>query len=198
MSTKRTVALAILAMIAVAGAARAGGREFRGNVVEFATMDNGSGAARILFKVDAAVRDLEDVAIWRATLRVPVSGEAASETLRLHVYPVSRNWNAGSVDWNTGWDRPGGDFDREMYARGELALARGGAQELEVDVTHLLKEIVEAGMPAHGFLVTVNPADGEGLRLADLPRFGSLAGAELEIRYRSLGEMARRRDRSRG
>lgn len=198
MSARSTLAWVLATVALLAATANAGGRDFRGNVVEYAAIENGAGAARILFKVNAGMRDLENVAIWRATLKVPLAGDGSAEPLRIRVYPVGRDWNAGSVDWHSGWDRPGGDFEREMYARGEISPVRGGTQELEVDVTGLVKEIVEAGFPAYGFLVTVHPGDGEGLRLADVSRFGALTGAELEIRYRNLGDWARRRNRDRG
>jgi hypothetical protein len=158
-----------------------------------AVIENGEGAARILFR-GGGFEALANVAISRATLTVPVEGLAEDRAIELGIHAVTRAWDPSTVEWRSGWSRPGGDFDDELLSVARLDL-RGGASEMAFDVTALLKEIVESGREAHGFILTVTPADGVGLRVEDLPRFAGLANAALEVKYRALPE---RRPRARG
>jgi hypothetical protein len=107
----------------------------------------------------------------------------ADRAFELWIHPVTRAWNPGTVEWRRGWSRPGGDFDDELPSIAQLDL-RTPVSEVAFDVTGIMKEILESGMEAHGFLLTVAPADGIGLRVDDLPRFAGLANAGLELKYR--------------
>lgn len=143
---------------------------------------NGTGAARILFKTP--VMDLANVAISQATLRVSVVGPLSDRRMSLRIHPVTTPWEPGGVSWTAGWARAGGDFDDDLYAWSELDLDGGG--ELTFDMTRVAKEIVEEGVYADGFLLTVDPADGIGLLSDDVERFQGLASASVEIAYRNV------------
>ncbi|HMB68322.1 MAG TPA: hypothetical protein VKU85_03390, partial [bacterium] len=148
-------------------------------------------AARLLFREGAAVAALPDVTIWKATLSVPVTGTPADRTVSLRLHPITAAWSPLGTDWNAGWTRAGGDYDEELFATAEVNYGSGTATAV-FDVTAILKETLEHGMFADGYLLTVDPKDGAGLSVADLTRFGTLAGATLDVKYRPAFRQARR------
>jgi hypothetical protein len=105
---------------------------------------------------------------------------------------VTANWNPLTVDWTTSWTRPGGDFDDELYARTRVDLARG-ATTATLDVTTIVKEVVEAGMSADGFILSVVPREGDGICVEDLARLAGLASATLAVSYVKMPSIERRR-----
>jgi hypothetical protein len=127
----------------------------------------------------------ESIAIWKAMFRFDLEGQGENRTLPLVIHPVMTDWNPGTVAWETGWNRPGGDFDEELFARAELNLGRGAGQ-VSVDVTSILKEIVEDGYTCHGFLLTVDRSEGIGFSEADLARVANLGNARLDVSYRAV------------
>ena len=160
------------------------GAELSRTVTDVTPIVNERGAARLLFKTSAPV-DLTNVAIREATLTFASVGALEDRRIALKVHPVTTAWTPGAVDWNTGWSRPGGDFDDARYTRVEVDLARD-RRGVTFDLTAVLKEIVEEGIFADGFIVTVDPEEGEGIRALDLARLGALATAELTIKYRQV------------
>ena len=154
-------------------------------------IDNGRGESRILFRL-GDLSDLGHFVVTSAVLAFPVSGTAVERSLDLRIHNVSSDWNTGSVDWTSGWTRPGGDFDDDVFARLSLDLSRGSSSA-SVDVSGLLKETYEAGEVPKGYLVTVASRDAEGIATADLSRFTGLATATLTVDYvrvpRSPGDL---------
>ncbi|MFN8178133.1 MAG: hypothetical protein U0167_09395 [bacterium] len=157
-------------------------RQATGGLQDVAVIQDGHGAARILFRLSNQVRTLSQIRVWKATLRVPLAGLPAGRELRLRAYPVTAAWNPSTVSW-TGWRRPGGDFDDEVFAERTVDL-RTGPTEVVLDVTGLVKEVVERRMPGDGFILSVDPRSGVGLPVADLPRFVGLGAATLQVTYR--------------
>lgn len=174
--------------VLVAGTALAAGHV--AGVHDIAVIENGEGATRVLFRA-GGLEELGDIAISRATLTVPVAGLAEDRVLELWIHPVTSAWDPSSVEWERGWSRPGGDFDDELLSIARLDL-RSAATDVTFDVTSLMKEIVESEMQADGFILTVAPHDGIGIRTEDLPRFADLASAEVEVSYRSVPSAPRR------
>ncbi|HMB69182.1 MAG TPA: hypothetical protein VKU85_07710 [bacterium] len=196
MTARLGVAATFAMGIIFAAAAGAVAANLTDGVRDVTVIQDASGNGRILFRAGNVLSGLTEAAVSKALLTVSMSGEASARTLPLRVHPVTtESWTAGSVDWTAGWSRAGGDFDDEVFAA-EVNLARGGAAVV-FDVTAILKEVIEAGMTADGFLLTVDPATGIGIPSADLGRFGTLSGATLEVTYRPLpaGLLARERDR---
>jgi hypothetical protein len=106
-------------------------------------------------------------------------------TLELRVYPVTTAWTQGSVDWDSGWENPGGDFDADLYSPARVDL-RSRTGILVFDLTVALKEIVEGGMDDYGFLVSVRPSEADGIAADDLAIFQNLGSAGLDVSYHTL------------
>jgi len=157
----------------------------RGAVRDVAVIQDGAGSARILFRASTAVSDLSEAIISKAHLTIATTGLPDARTLRVRVYPLTAvGWSPLGASWS-GWTRPGGDYDEELFASAELDLAGGGATAT-FDVTAILKEVVEEGLTADGFLLTVDPVAGTGISVADLTRFGTLTGATFDVSYRNV------------
>ncbi len=158
-------------------------------VEDVATIDDGEGHGRVLFRCDDLV-PMENVRIWKAMLRFDVQGAPEERVLPLVIHPITRPWDAGSVDWESGWMRPGGDYDETLFARAELQLGRGSGR-YSIDVTTLAKEIVESGYTCHGFLATVDRSEGIGFVEADLVRMEGLGSGNVEVHYRTTPPVPR-------
>lgn len=147
------------------------------------TIDNGDGAHRVLLRIGELYR-LEGIAIASATLTFPsarAEGDLERE-LALQVFPITRSWDE-TVTWDSGWDRPGGDFDEHLYARRDVQPEEEVDETFEIDVGSILWEI-QQGTDFHGFLVSVAPYHGIGIEAADLGRFAGLSQATVEVVYR--------------
>jgi hypothetical protein len=177
---KSTIA-AFISVLMICGLARA--EKSTGGVVDVASIEDGEGNARILCHWSAAI-DAEHFAIGRAYMKFDVSGEAEERSIRLRFHPVTSPWSAADVAWSSGWSEPGGDFDGAAMSTADIDLAKGSSTVF-VSVTEIMKEL-EEGDASNGFLVTVDPADGIGLKEEDLPRFDGLASASLEVSWRRV------------
>ena len=155
------------------------------NVQDSAVIMNDRGEGRILIRTQD-IGDMRNAALGRAILILPLGGNTAQRTLHVQVHPVTRSWDPLGVTWNSGWSRPGGDYLDDLYARCLIDLA-GGAATVGIDVTSIVREILDGSVEAHGFLLTVPPHDGAGLLAADLARFQRVADGRLEIKYRTVG-----------
>lgn len=147
-------------------------------------IQDGRGAARVLFRLES-IAPREHTAVSQAVLRIPFIGEAAERDLRLRVYPVTRPWAEGAVDWYSGWEKPGGDFNEDVYIAFDVDL-RELASQIEIDLTPLAKEITESGLQAEGFIVTTDPEESEGLSLADVDRLQQMGQGSLTFSSRQV------------
>jgi hypothetical protein len=174
--------MCLAALVLLMGDASA--RELTVGVRDVSVIDNGAGLYRVLFKLEPS-SDLQHVIIGEASLNFAMAGTPEPRRLRLHAYPVTTSWSAGSVSWTTPWTRPGGDFDQDLYASTEIDLSRG-ATTVGLDLTLLIEEIVEAGRAADGFLITVDPSQGRGLSAEDVQRLQGLRTGGVEIECRTV------------
>ena len=157
--------------------------ELQANVADVTTITDGAGHSRILFR-GGPTEAMSDVAVRKASLRWTRTGGGVPQRIRLQIHPITTPWNAETVAWGRGWTRPGGDFDESLYGRCELDLA--APEVAQFDLTMVFKEILEHGHPAHGFLLTVDPADGLGLPDGVVELLGNLSAATLEVEYRRM------------
>jgi hypothetical protein len=141
----------------------------------FARLDgdeDGRGAARGLSQ---QALDLDEYTlIRRASLSVPIETSPQERWLTLRLYPVSRSWDAG-VSWSAPWTTAGGDYDPELYSEARVDL-RSGTGAAVFDVTVLLKEVLEEGVSADGFLLTDVTGGARGVRSADVTGLRVAAG----------------------
>ncbi len=149
-----------------------------------ATIDDGEGHARVLVAWTPPTED-EPVAVSRATLRFGVSGESESRSLRVRVYPITSAWNPQSANWTSGWSRPGGDFDEDVWSHATIDLGRG-AHDFSFDVTNVVKEAMEEGYEPYGFLITAEPGEGIGFAESDATRLAGLENASIEVSWRRV------------
>jgi hypothetical protein len=174
----RTIMTVLAAGVLLIGSA--GADELTRSVTDVTTITDGQGSSRILFCLGSVI-DVEDIAIRKAVLHF--RGSAAGErTVPLLVHPVTTSWSPGAVGWSTGWSREGGDYDEAVYARVEADLS--SSSEVRIDVTSLMKEVLEAGLETDGFILTVDPREGMGIASGDMSSFSGLSSAMLEMTYR--------------
>ncbi|MGQ0722569.1 MAG: DNRLRE domain-containing protein [Candidatus Eiseniibacteriota bacterium] len=153
------------------------------SIVETSVISDRSGNTRVLVK-PGDLSSFEDQFITAATLSFTLPGLQALRDLPVRVYLLATEWSAGTVTWDAPWAAPGGDFDDAHYDT--VVLASGSREEtLRLDVTSLVRAIVEGEYGRYGFLITVPAYDGTGFRGADLAALGTLTGATLEVDSRA-------------
>lgn len=180
-SPRMFTAWVLAAAAAVTGPARAD--TLICGIKDVTTILDGRGSSRILFNLDSAGPS-GDFSIARATLTFDLTGVAVpGQVLRLRVHPVTSPWTAGAASWTVGWTRAGGDFDDTVFSRTELDVGRQGT--VSVDVTSIVKEVLQARMTAYGFILTTDPAQSTALSAPDLTRLQSLGSATVEVTYRN-------------
>lgn len=154
--------------------------ELTRGVTDVTTISDGQGSSRMLFRLGSAI-EVPNIAIRSAQLTFPVSSAASERRVPLRIHPVTAEWSAGAAAW-TGWSRDGGDFDEDLFGRAVVDLS--SASQVRIDVTAVMKEVLEEGMEADGFILTVDPRDGVGIASGDVSSFSGLTGATLEMTYR--------------
>jgi len=178
----RTILTGVLLAILITSPALANRRAEA--LASHAVINNGGDGHRFLFKADG-LASLESVAVRHARIEFDLAGETTDRTLYLSLCPVTNTWEPGSVQWQGGWRRPGGDFDEDLASEVALDLSRAG--KASFDVTPILKEWLEHGVEYDGFILTVQPREGgEGIRGQDLGRLQGLHGASLVVDYRKV------------
>jgi hypothetical protein len=135
----RTIVISGFAFLAAAGTSLAA--TLTTGLVDVTAIADTEGETRLLCRIDdlAAVADTRHIAVDRAILHFSLAGEAAEQRLAVQMHPITRGWNAGSVDWTTGWIRAGGDFDDDVYGRAYVHFDRA-TSEVSVDITVPVRE----------------------------------------------------------
>ena len=154
--------------------------ELTRGVTDVTTIADGQGSSRMLFRLASAI-EVPDIAIRSAQLTFTVSRAASERKVALRIHPVTTAWSAGAAGW-TGWSRDGGDFDEDLFGRVEVDLS--SSSEVRIDVTAVMKEVLEEGMQVDGFILTVDPREGAGIAAGDVSAFSGLSDATLEMTYR--------------
>jgi hypothetical protein len=158
-------------------------------IVETGVISDRAGNTRILVK-PGDLSAFADRLITSAVLTFALPGLPAARNLPVRVYPVASDWSAGTVTWDLPWTAPGGDFDDAYYDT--VVLASGSRETaLNLDVTSIIRAIVEGEYGRYGFLLTVPAYDGVGFRAVDLGTLGTLTGATLEVDSRASVVAAR-------
>jgi hypothetical protein len=151
-------------------------------VKDLTTIDDGMGGSRILFNLESTA-PAGDYSISRATLTLDLGSTVSEARMRLWIHPVTAPWTAGAAGWTSGWSKPGGDYEETVFAQADVDLQQKGP--LSIDVTQIVKEVLQYKMPSYGFIVTADPGTEKvGLSATELGRLQGLASASLLIEYR--------------
>ncbi|MGQ0722376.1 MAG: DNRLRE domain-containing protein [Candidatus Eiseniibacteriota bacterium] len=158
-------------------------------IVETAVISDRAGNTRILVK-PGDLSAFDDRLITWAELHFTLPGLLAARDVPVRVYPLTQDWSAGAATWDSPWVKPGGDFEDAYY---DTAVLAAGSREtsLSLEVTSIVRAIVEGEYGRYGFLITVPGYDGAGFRPADLATLGTLTGATLEVDSRTSVVAAR-------
>lgn len=189
MILKHLYAGALLATVLVvaAGTGSAPAATLSVGLRDVATIDDGSGESRVLFR--AAPFSLpSNAVISRATLTFSTTASPTRERIGLQVHPVAAVWDPATVDWSTAWSRPGGDYEEDFFGLSSVTLDRAGTAS--IDVTSVLKQVLEEGMFADGFILTVPGYGTRGLPSETVSRL-NVSGGSLSIAYRRVGQRTR-------
>jgi hypothetical protein len=149
------------------------------SVVETGVISDRSGNTRILVR-PGDLSAFDELLITSARLTFTLPGQVSTRDLPVRVYPLTTDWSAGTATWDSPWTRPGGDFADAYY---ETAVVAVGSRrtELTLDVSAIVRAMVEGEYGRYGFLLTVPEYDGVGFRATDLATLGTLTGASLEV-----------------
>lgn len=159
-----------LVLLSIAAVASASADQLARQITDVATDEVASGRSRIVFSCDTSMLG-DDAVVRQALLRFELAGEAVERTVSLRVHPLTSSRGGGALA-----------YDEGQWARASVDLSRSGS--VVVDLTPLVKEIVEWERPAYGFLVTVDPAEGDGLASSEASRLAGIADGTLDIRWR--------------
>jgi hypothetical protein len=158
-------------------------------IAETGVISDRLGSTRILVK-PGDLSAFEDRLITWAGLTFTLPGLPAARNLPVRVYPLTADWSAAAATWDSPWATPGADFDDAYYDT--VVLAAGSRETLlSLDVTSIVRAIVEGEYGRYGFLITVPSYDGVGFRPTDLATLGTLTGATLEVDSRTSVVAAR-------
>jgi hypothetical protein len=177
-----TAAPVFLAVMASGQALTSGLDGLTCGIKDVTTIDDGRGGSRILFNLESAAPP-GDFSISRATLTLDLGSTVSEGRMRLWIHPVTAPWTAGAAGWTSGWSKAGGDYEETVFAQAEVDLRHEGP--LSIDVTQIVKEVLQYKLPSYGFIVTADPAtERTGLSVAELGRLQGLASASLLVEYR--------------
>jgi hypothetical protein len=164
------VAMAVVALFAATATAERLARQ----VSDVTPTADPRGGSRILFRWDATLAEGE-VAVRRAVLRFTLAGVAQETTLTLRVYPVTAAWSGGQGAVS---------YDADLWSHAEIDLRQSGT--VGVDVTNIVKEIVEEGLTTYGFVIAVDGAGATGLAEGEVARFGGLSTGTMDVVWRRV------------
>ena len=149
-------------------------------ISDVTVIEHPEGGSQIAFRWDPSIPE-GNVAVRQALLRFELQGNPIERSRTIRVYPITSNWSPGS---------PSVEYDEGFWTRTELDFSRNGPAV--VDLTALVKDIVEADMTSYGFLLTVGPGDEPGLDEAEVARFGGLSTGTVDVKWRSVPQVPSR------
>jgi hypothetical protein len=119
-----------------------------------------------------------DLAILEFTAGVSCPDDAPG--LALDAYAVASPWDGHNVEWDDGWDTPGGDIDRELHA--VWTAIPSDTARIRLDLTTMMNLWMSEGYGNHGLIVGRARGETGGL-VPRLVEGGSSAGTEVTIWY---------------
>lgn len=150
------------------------------------------GRSRVLFRLEG-IEPAERTGVLRASLSFTPSPTSQRKSARLRIHAVTRPWTDGAVDWDSGWTRPGGDYDEAAYIPFDVDLGESPGT-IQVDITALAQALVKGEIEPHGFLLMPDPEEKIGIDSADIGAFESWGTATVTIVTRQVPTRSVRRD----
>jgi hypothetical protein len=85
-----------------------------------------------------------------------LANEDTVPAARLEVYPVLTDWEEDAVNWETPWDRPGGDVDTCARMTTWVSTSQADTTAMWLDVTRIVTSWKDGRTPNRGFLVKIS------------------------------------------
>lgn len=171
MTVKRLTSLLLMGLWLVGAPASA--ERLSRPVSDVTVAEDARGGSQVLFRWDSPLP--AGAAVRKAVLRFDRTGERVPRTVTLRVYPITAPWTDG---------RGAVVFDADVWSYARVDLSQAGP--VVVDVTTVVKEVVEGGMRAHGYLVAVDGRGAQGLSPVELARLAGLSTASMDVTWRRL------------
>ncbi|MFN8179835.1 MAG: hypothetical protein U0167_18030 [bacterium] len=174
---------AVLAALSVAllpAAADAGAEWREMPISDVRVISDGSGHVRLLVNPGSLLA-LQGKFVEAAVLTLPMDGQILTRELDVRVFPITRSWESGVVTWTTPWSRAGGDVDERRMCAERLADGERPTT-LRLNISGIVREMVDGSIDCHGFLLGVARHQGAGFRPEELARFGGLQGLALRVK----------------
>jgi len=95
----------------------------------------------------------------------------APTVIRLEVLPVLTDWQQDAVNWDTPWERPGGDVDTCAGTTNWVSVNPADTTIMWLDITRIVTNWKGGSTPNHGILVRISdvtPAMIEDIDLSSI------------------------------
>ena len=129
---------------------------------------------------------LQGKLVYAARLLVPPI--IIPEDIFLQPSLITTPWDPGTVDWDTPWAQPGGDYANEPGAFRHLPALRYSNNPLWLDVTRQVSSIAQLDRPNYGFIVKPPDEVARGYDAILAPVLESLTDVVIVGHYRVLEE----------
>lgn len=183
MKARCAVLVAAALVAAAADRAECGTRSI--TIQDTAVIESPEGYHRVLLALEP-LTGFDRAVITEAWLEIPLAiVQGVERPLELQVAPIVTPWNAASVDWETGWETPGGDLDAVLYSRDTARVELAG-RTLRINLSVMLREAIRHGRTFHGLSVTTPPHRAEGFTTTEMVRLGNLANWAVTVKYQRV------------
>jgi hypothetical protein len=168
----------------IMASSQAGALELVLPLEDVTVISNDQGQSRILFGF-GRLDELREELITSAWISIPLPGYAPTSDLTVEVHGLTTAWRGSRPTWNSPWTTAGGDLDdTDSY---DITLDQGRrADLLRLDVTHMVRGMVDGSFPANGFVLSAYAAGRTAFNNPEMAVLGELKGGKLTVNYRKL------------
>jgi hypothetical protein len=160
--------LAVAGLLALVASAPAEGSKITLTAADVGYIQSGGprpeGRILVRFEMPEALQ-VGEVEFAVLELRAPVSTDEGVSCVVVDAFPLTTEWDGGTVAWDGTWTDPGGDFDRTEHA---VWIARPGEDSvLRFDVTDMAADWASGTMANNGVVLAVSPGWPGALGVCD-------------------------------
>jgi len=178
----RTITILLVAMVCMLVAvAQAEFLEIQAKQIATIEPADKSAGPRIVVKWDLPA-DLEKKIVDAAVITMTVATTEKS-ALTLDVHPITASWAASSVDWATGWEKAGGDYDEDLPSTAIVTERNEG--KISADVYLSVRDQIAGKRDNFGFILVPEVNDQAKISAIQANDATRLADAKLIIAYRN-------------